>query len=432
MNLERTMIGELMQLNSDDRIDAIIELDKDGIFIEQNYKIIFDTIVGLTLKKIEPDPINIFQNNRAISSKEIQAIYSEIISPAYYRDHIFGLKSRRYKNEILKIVNANLTTLSNGVHAEDIDEIKNGLIADLSGVEFQNKSEFIDFDLLDKKLLEHIKSGNKIEGYSWGVSDLDRWTSGVVIPRVHIIGGLKKAGKSRFLIHTIKSLYLQKVPTAFLSLEMPEYEVNKLLKSALTGIDDIKLRSGGFISNQELENIKQTKIDKSILGVEVKSGLDRNQVISRIRRYAKMGFKVVCLDYIQRIKHEIKNEAQELEKIATALADAAREYNVALIILAQLNATAEREPPNMGHLKGSGGIGEAADTILLLDNIYRRTKERKNEMDVYCEQRYGDSGKLTLFADLGSCDFRDLATKNQMDEHNGSSQNNKNYKEDIF
>ena len=427
MNLERTMIGELMQINLDDRIDAIIELDKDGIFLEHSYKQIFDTIVELSLKKIEPDPINIFQNNQSISSKEIQAIYSEVISPAYYKDHIFGLKSRKYKNEILKIISANFATLNNGVHGEDIDEIKNGLIADLSGIEFQNKSEFIDFDLLDEKLFKHIKSGNKIEGYSWGVSDLDRWTSGIVVPRVHIIGGLKKAGKSRFLIHTIKSLYLQQVPTAFLSLEMPAYEVNKLLKSALTGIDDIKLRSGGFISSQELEDIKQTKINKSI-GVEVKSGLDLGQVISRIRRYAKLGFKVVCIDYIQRIKHETKNEAQELEKISTTLADAAREYNVALIILAQLNAMAEREPPNLGHLKGSSGIGEAADTILLIDNVYRRTKERKNEIDLYCEQRYGDSGKLTMFADLGSCSFRDLATKNQLDDF----KNQTTTKENIF
>ena len=113
-----------------------------------------------------------------------------------------------------------------------------------------------------------------------------------------------------------------------------------------------------------------------------------------------MGFKVICIDYIQRISHNRNNQAQELEDISIKLADAAR----------QLNAAGEREIPNMGHLKGSGGIGESADTILLLDNLYRRTKkdDDKNRIDIYIEQRHGDSGVLKIQSDLGSCQFRNL------------------------
>ena len=79
----------------------------------------------------------------------------------------------------------------------------------------------------------------------------------------------------------------------------------------------------------------------------------------------------------------------------------------------------ERETPNMGHLIGSGGIGEAADVIFLFDNIYRRTKNEtdKNKIDIYIEQRHGDSGKAELYADLGSCNFRNLATRNQIEEY---------------
>mgnify|MGYP000853816410 FL=1 len=67
----------------------------------------------------------------------------------------------------------------------------------------------------------------------------------------------------------------------------------------------------------------------------------------------------------------------------------------------------------------SGGIGEAADVIFLFDNIYRRTKNEtdKNKIDIYIEQRHGDSGKAELYADLGSCNFRNLATQNQIEEY---------------
>lgn len=74
----------------------------------------------------------------------------------------------------------------------------------------------------------------------------------------------------------------------------------------------------------------------------------------------------------------------------------------------------------------SGGIGEAADVIFLFDNLYRRTKEEndRNKVDVYIEQRHGDSGLAHLWADLGSCRFNNLATHNQQEEHNGNASEN--------
>jgi len=62
----------------------------------------------------------------------------------------------------------------------------------------------------------------------------------------------------------------------------------------------------------------------------------------------------------------------------------------------------------------SGGIGEAADSIILFDNLYRRTKNEndKNKIDLYFEQRYGDSGRLQIEADLGSCRFNNLSKVN--------------------
>ena len=95
--------------------------------------------------------------------------------------------------------------------------------------------------------------------------------------------------------------------------------------------------------------------------------------------------------------------------ISVAIADATREYNMPVILLSQLSNFAEREGASIGALKGSGGIGEAADVILLLDNLYRKNKseENKNKMDIYIEQRYGDSGKIELATDLSWCRFAD-------------------------
>jgi replicative DNA helicase len=124
------------------------------------------------------------------------------------------------------------------------------------------------------------------------------------------------------------------------------------------------------------------------------------------------GVQVVFIDYLQRIVHNKNRDAQELEEISNIIADATREEGIAIILLSQMQNIAENEIPTIGHLKGSGGIGESADTILLLDNIARRTHKDtdKGNMDIYVEQRYGDSGKVELLCDLGTLWFGDRAS----------------------
>jgi replicative DNA helicase len=199
-----------------------------------------------------------------------------------------------------------------------------------------------------------------------------------------------------------------------MSLEMPGYEVTKLLYATMMGVNDLRLRSSSNMSREEKSLFEATQINEMLLGIECKSGLNLPQVIKRIVRYSRMGYKIIFIDYLQRIAHNRNNQASELEDICIKIADAARQNNIAIVLLSQLNAMAEREAPNMGQLKGSGGIGETADTIILFDNLYRRTKHDadKGKIDLYLEQRYGDSGKLTIFADLGSCSFRDLTERN--------------------
>lgn len=66
----------------------------------------------------------------------------------------------------------------------------------------------------------------------------------------------------------------------------------------------------------------------------------------------------------------------------------------------------------------SGGVGEAPDTILLFDNLYRRTKEEteKGKINIIIEQRHGDSGMCSIVADLGACKFNNAAKENKYED----------------
>lgn len=90
--------------------------------------------------------------------------------------------------------------------------------------------------------------------------------------------------KTRFVIHLIKTLYNQNRSSAFLSLEVPEYDLYKLLKSSFMGIEDSKLKAGDhkYLSLDELEQIKLLQFDSEKLEVECASGLNINEVIGMI------------------------------------------------------------------------------------------------------------------------------------------------------
>ncbi len=413
IELEKIILGELMHASPDIRFEAISQLDAEGLFLIQEHEEIFHSICKLSFRGEEIDQVSIYQD---LPSQIDPATVSKIsyIGTQHQNlfPHIRALQIRKYKTNVEKIIKNSLKAIRDSKDAEDVEDVKDKLIADFSGIGLEDKSEFVNLDEQNDLLMKQIGSNNKIEGYGWGISDLDKWTSGLVKPRVYVVGGLKKAGKSRFIIFLMKNLHDQNVPTAFLSLEMPAYEVNKLLRACFCGVDDLRLRSSSYLSKKMLKSLSSVKIDNTLLGIECRAGLGLEQILSRIRKFTKMGFKVIIIDYIQRIEHDRNKQAQELENISIKIADSARLNNVVIIILSQLNALGEKQVPNMGHLKGSGGIGEAADTIILFDNIYRRTKKKdvKNKIDLYIEQRYGDSGKLSIQADLGSCAFRNLAS----------------------
>jgi replicative DNA helicase len=414
-NLELTLIGYFMtsvdcEKDREIKIDALCQINEELFLNESNLNTIrIISKIILSGKDCNIETVYLGGAKDIINFDTIK--YSPSSMTGIFQA-IGNLKYQKYKRDLIKTLKTNLCLFENGSYYDDLEEIKNGLIADLSITSMDEKPKFVNIAEVTEKIKSQLNGKNTIEGYSWGISDVDEWTSGIVKPRLYVIGGLKKSGKSRFLIHTFKSLYEQNIKSAFISMEMPERDVIKLLHASMLGVNDLKFRAGSYLNKEEKIIFDNNKIDESLLGIECKGGLKIAQITDRIRRLAKMGFEVIGIDYIQRIKMETAKRADELEDISTAIADATRLNNVAVILMSQFNASAENphEPPNMGSLKGSGGIGEAPDVVMLIDNLYRRTKKDadKNLMDIYFEQRYGDSGKLQIQTDLGCCAFRNL------------------------
>jgi len=411
LELEKKILGQLFYLESyEQQLDSIMNIGIDD-FTNNDHKEMFKGFVAILINNKCFVGMDILFSYLKKYGSELSDITGCISSAAFIHRDVKELKAQTYHRKLINKAEVSLNKLKEAYFIDEIENAKNLMIADLNGIDFEKESEFIDFEKLDNLLMHNISNEkqNRIDGYSWGVKELDIYSNGILPSKLYVIGALKKTGKTRFAIHCLRELYQRKISTAFLSLEVPDYDFYKVLKASFLEVDDTALRSGSlkYLDRDKQNMLKELKFDSNLLKIECNNFLGINEVIRRIKRYAKLGARIIFVDYIQRINYDIKNSANELEYISKQLADITRALNISLILLCQLNVRAEQEIPSIQHLKGSGGIGEAADTILIFDNVFLRTKMEinKNRMDVEITQRYGESGKFKMFADLALCKF---------------------------
>lgn len=271
---------------------------------------------------------------------------------------------------------------------------------------------------LNDLITEGNRTNREILGYSTGLAELDRYTSGIERGKTYAIGALKKTGKSRFSIGLAIALREQRANIVWNRLEMGEMQLNLLALANYADMDSMKL--GMKILPENMPKVQE--------GLNKLNDLDwrliREQTVPSLRAKIielqnKKPVDVIVVDYIQRMNAKGfggDKRAQEVEAISKGLADIAAETGAAVIVLSQLSKEAERlgsdEMPNMSHMKESQGLAEASDCIITLHDPQRSETTTKtdsyelHETMVLVEQRYGLSGaRFKILSDLRTCRF---------------------------
>lgn len=257
-------------------------------------------------------------------------------------------------------------------------------------------------------------------GFSWGLPKLDGITRGIIPGNYYAIGALKKTGKTLFGVSVTSELACrQKVGCYVFSLEMSAIGIALSYLSRESGIDSANLCTANMSKSQidEIEALAEQIELTWPLQIDDRKGLTAEQIIAAIRRQARRGVKVFLLDYLQRVCFETargENRATAIQEACSRLADAAKKYNVALLVLSQLanKAESKKKRPTGKDFKESGGIAEACDCAIILHNVDRvegnHTKaKRTNKFEIIVDyQRVGQSGrKVTCRHDLSTAHF---------------------------
>ena len=256
------------------------------------------------------------------------------------------------------------------------------------------------------------ESGSSITGCTTGFTDFDNMTSGLQPADLIVIAGRPSMGKTTFAINIAEHMAMtadNKHPVLVFSMEMPAESLAMRILASLGRIEQQKIRSGQLNDTQwpRLTSAISLMSSKKLL-IDDSGSLSPVDVRARSRRVAREygGIKAIIIDYLQLMKMSgrVENRTAEISEISRSLKALARELNVPVIALSQLNRGLEQridKRPVMSDLRESGAIEQDADLIVFIyrDEVYNKETTEKGVAEIIIsKQRNGPIGvtKLTF------------------------------------
>ena len=239
------------------------------------------------------------------------------------------------------------------------------------------------------KSIEHKMVNKGLNGITTGFDSLDKFTGGWQGTDLVIVGGASSMGKTSLaLAFAFNSAFYGKTPTCLFSYEMSSQQLLSRLISSDSGIDN-KWIMKGTLDQAELGRIHESvgRIEKVPLYVDECSSSSLKYLLNRIRQYSiTKKVKLFMVDYLQLVSNDKKGRSreQEVSEVARALKNIAKELDVTIIALSQLNRGVGQRAasrPTIADLRESGEIEQAADVVVLVyrPEYYGITQDDKGE-----------------------------------------------------
>lgn len=416
--VEQSILGGLILDN--DKFEIIENILETNDFYRQDHKIIYDAIYNLSIKNKPFDIITI--SEYLLSKNKLKKIGGFEYLVQLIRNTPGTANIKTYANIIneystlRKLIKAGSNIIESALNSKgkkilEIIDYSEKQIFDISKNK-NKKSKTKTISEILKKTLHQVRtlseSSNNISGISSGFEKFDKLTSGLQKSDLIIIAGRPSMGKTTFAMNIAEhNIMTTNKPILIFSLEMPSEQIGMRILSSLTKIELQKIRTGNLNENEwkqvmlkiPIINTKKLFIDDS----ESLSPLDvRTKARKITKEHGQLG--IIIIDYLQLMKiHGInENRTFEISEISRSLKSLAKELDVPLIALSQLNRCLEQrndKRPIMSDLRESGAIEQDADLIIFIyrDELYNKDSKKKGIAEIIIgKQRNGPLGSENL------------------------------------
>ena len=256
--------------------------------------------------------------------------------------------------------------------------------------------------------LYHQDNPSGITGVPTGYAKLDEMTSGLQGGDLVVVAGRPSMGKTALALNFAEHLAVHNgLPVAIFSMEMSSTQLAMRMLGSIARVDQHKMRTGR-LSDKEWGDLSEAmaRLHETPLYIDETGALTGLEVRARARRlkrqYSKLG--LIVIDYLQLMSASAQgeNRATEISEISRTLKAMAKELDVPVVALSQLNRALEQRPnkrPQMSDLRESGAIEQDADLILAIyrDEIYNPESTDKGVAEInVLKQRNGPIGTVKL------------------------------------
>lgn len=389
-------------------------------FYFKNHQEIFKAIVYIYEKTNHVDVIilvNFLQQNGLLKKvggiKVLLDLGNQIPNLIHLEEYIKLIKDKFIRRKLIKlgykIINSSYIT---NIPLNKIIVQFEQQLFDLNKVsnpyKLLNNTELIYQIFLD---LKEKKQNQALPGLISGFYKLDSLTQGFQNSDLIIIAGRPSIGKTAFsLTLSLNIIKLCKVPILFFSLEMTREQLIYRLIAMETNISQSQLKNGKLHKNDWLKINKVIKIlYKLPFFIDDSYNLSVKEIRTKLKTFLfeQNHLGLIVIDYLQLMQlttNNYENRAQEISKITRNLKNLAREFNVPIIALSQLNRNVETridKKPILSDLRESGSIEQDADLVLMLaknqENLNNSSYLSYIIMDlIIAKQRNGPTGSLKL------------------------------------
>jgi len=259
--------------------------------------------------------------------------------------------------------------------------------------------------------IESLHEGDSnLTGVSTGFTDLDEKTCGFQRGELIIIAARPSMGKTSLVLNIAEHVGVNikspknKKPILIFSMDLSAQQISQNMLGSVAKIDAQSMRSGA-LSDDDWSRlpIAMGGLSESAIFIDDTPGLGLLEIRANARRFKlQCDIQLIIIDYLQLIKTgSAKKRQQEISGITRDLKELARELNVPVIVVSQMDQSGESREgfaSGMSGLRGSGSIEQDADVVILLhrEDYYNSTK-RPGEVDLnIAKQKNGPTGRITL------------------------------------
>ncbi len=415
---EQSVIGSILLSNNawEKVADLLVPTD----FYRPEHRVLYESICELAEKNQPFDAVTLsdWLKNKGILDQVgglayIGILVKETPSAANVRAYAELVHERSVMRRLAEAGNAiaDRAYVPEGMSApEMLDEAESHL--------HSIRDEYSHKDKRSIKMRDHVASAfekidqlyhgkNPITGVPTGYAEFDKMTAGLQPSDLVVIAGRPSMGKTSFAMNLAEHAAIKyKIPTLVFSMEMSSQSLAMRMISSLGRIDQHRVRTGALdeqdwprlVSAMEILSNTQLLIDDT-------GALTPMELRARARRAQKdHKIGIIVIDYLQLMRGSgrTENRVQEISDITRSLKALAKELNVPVLALSQLNRSLEQRPnkrPIMSDLRDSGTIEQDADLVVFIyrDDVYNENSPDKGVAEIIIgKQRNGPTGTVRL------------------------------------